>query len=218
MPLVFPDPEKTNDEGLLCYGGNLESDTLLKAYSMGIFPWYDKFSPILWWSPPVRMILKPEMFKPSKSLSSLIKKNVFEIKFDNDFETVISLCASTKRKGQKGTWITSDMKEAYIKLHKLGYAHSVEAYAEGKLAGGLYGVSLGKAFFGESMFHIRSNASKAAFYYLVQHLISWQFHFIDAQQNTNHLKSLGAVTIERKEFLNLLQNALKYETIKGKWS
>ncbi len=136
MSLVFPDPEKTDDEGLLCYGGNLESVTLLKAYSMGIFPWYDKFSPILWWSPPVRMILKPEMFKPSKSLSSLIKKNVFDIKFDNDFETVISLCASTKRKGQKDTWITTEMQEAYIKLHKLGYAHSVETYEEGKLAGG----------------------------------------------------------------------------------
>ena len=154
MALVFPDPEQTNNEGLLCYGGNLETGTLLQAYSMGIFPWYDKFSPILWWSPPIRMILKPDMFKPSKSLNSLIRKNIFEIKFDNDFETVIAHCASAKRKGQKGTWITPEMKEAYIKLHNLGYAHSVEAWNNGKISGGLYGVSLGRAFFGESMFHL----------------------------------------------------------------
>ncbi len=218
MALVFPNPEQTNNEGLLCYGGNLETDTLLQAYSMGIFPWYDKFSPILWWSPPIRMILKPDLFKPSKSLNSLIRKNIFEIKFDNDFETVIALCASTKRKGQKGTWITPEMIEAYIKLHNLGYAHSVEAWNNGKISGGLYGVSLGRAFFGESMFHLESNASKVAFYHLVKRLISWHFHFIDAQQNTDHLKSLGAYSVERKEFLNLLHKALQFKTIKGKWS
>jgi len=218
MTLVFPDPEQTDKEGLLCYGGNLETDTLLQAYSLGIFPWYDNFSPILWWSPPMRMILKPSDFMLSKSLKSIIRKNIFEIKFDTDFVTVIEHCASINRKGQKGTWITSEMREAYIRLHQQGYAHSVEAYHNGKIAGGLYGLSLGRAFFGESMFHIRNNASKVAFYYLVQRLMSWQFHFIDAQQETNHLKSLGAVAIKRKEFLYLLHNALQFETIKGKWS
>lgn len=217
MKLIFPSPELADEEGLLCYGGNLHTETLLNAYSKGIFPWYDKYSPILWWSPPQRMILIPEKLIISKTLRSLINKNIFEIKFDSNFESVINQCAEMHRKNQHGTWITKDMKKAYIELHLLGYAHSVEAYHDNKLVGGLYGVSLGKAFFGESMFYTESNASKVAFYYLVKQLIAWDFHFIDAQQNTKHLSSLGAYEIERKLFLNLLQKAMEYETICGNW-
>lgn len=215
--IIFPDPEKTDDEGLLCYGGNLQPETLISAYSQGIFPWYDASNPILWWSPPLRMIMTPADMKVSKSLRRIINKNEFEVQFDSNFEKVIRLCSKTKRKGQKDTWITKEMIDAYINLHNLGYAHSVETYQKGVLVGGLYGVSLGKAFFGESMFHLASNASKVAFYHLVQRLTEWDFHFIDAQQNTKHLSSLGAYEIERKKFLNLLQNALKFETRCGSW-
>jgi len=215
--ITFPDPEKADDEGLLCYGGNLHPETLISAYCQGIFPWYDASNPILWWSPPLRMIMKPSELKVSKSLQHIINKNMFEIQFDHNFEEVIRLCSKVKRKGQRGTWITKEMKEAYINLHHLGYAHSVEAYQGETLVGGLYGVSLGKAFFGESMFHLISNASKVAFYHLVQRLTEWDFQLIDAQQNTKHLSSLGAYEIERKNFLILLQNALKFETKCGKW-
>jgi len=216
--IVFPDPESTDEEGLLCYGGNLLPETLLSAYSQGIFPWYDASNPILWWSPPMRMVMNPKEMFVSKSLKSIIRKDIFEVRFDNNFEDVIKQCAKVKRANQKGTWITKEMIEAYINLHHLGYAHSVESYLNDKLVGGLYGISLGKAFFGESMFHLASNASKVAFYYLVQRLITWDFHLIDAQQNTKHLKSLGAYEIERKVFLNLLQKSLKYDTVCGNWS
>ena len=216
--IVFPDPNEADEEGLLCYGGNLQPDTLLNAYSHGIFPWYNASEPILWWTPPKRMIMKPTEIIVSKSLKNIIMKKVFEVRFDSNFEGVIKHCAEVKRDGQEGTWITKDMINAYIRLHQLGYAHSVEAYQNSKLVGGLYGVSLGKAFFGESMFHTMSNASKVAFYYLVQRLIAWDFQLIDAQQNTKHLKSLGAYEIDRKDFLNLLHESLKSETFCGCWS
>jgi len=215
--IIFPDPNETDEEGLLCYGGDLQPDTLLNAYSLGIFPWYDDFNPILWWSPPMRMIMKPSEMIVSKSLKALIRKNVFEVRFDGNFEAVIKKCAEVKRKNQKGTWITNEMIDAYITLHQLGYAHSVETYQNNELVGGLYGVSLGKAFFGESMFHLLNNASKVAFYHLVKRLIKWDFHFIDAQQNTIHLSNLGAHEIERKDFLFLLNKTLEYDTICGNW-
>jgi len=215
--IIFPDPEWADKDGLLCYGGNLEPATLLEAYSKGIFPWYDKHNPILWWSPPIRMLIKPSEMKISKSLQKIIRDNIFEIKFDSCFDIVIKSCAVVKRKGQKGTWITPEMIDAYIKLHKMGYAHSVEAFYEGTLAGGLYGVSLGKAFFGESMFHKKSNASKVAFYYLLRLMQKLEFDFIDTQQSTTHLQSLGAYEIKRKDFLILLRKSLEHKTLKGNW-
>lgn len=216
--LVFPSPELANRDGLLAIGGDLSAERLLKAYSMGIFPWYSEESPILWWSPDPRMVLRPQDFKVSKSLIQTINKGLFEIFFDRDFNAVIELCAHVPRKGQQGTWIMPEMVEAYKKLHEYGYAHSVEAYFNGQLVGGLYGVSLGKAFFGESMFHLMTDASKVAFYYLVGKLKKWGFELIDAQQKTKHLQSFGAKAIPRKEFLLILDQAIRKGSHKGKWT
>jgi leucyl/phenylalanyl-tRNA---protein transferase len=215
--LIFPDPNLAEDEGLLAVGGDLSSGRLLLAYANGIFPWYSEGNPILWWSPEPRMILFPNKFKVSKSLEQTVRNKKFEIKFDTAFEQVIELCSAVRRNEQDGTWITAEMKQAYIGLHQLGFAHSVETYMNGKLAGGLYGVSLGRAFFGESMFYLQKDASKIAFYFLINKLIEWGFHFIDAQVETGHLKNLGAVLLPRKEFLRLLKKALIYPTVKGKW-
>lgn len=215
--LVFPDPETADPDGLLATGGNLDVDTLLSAYSQGIFPWYSEDSPILWWSPDPRLVLFPENYKASKSLLQTIKKNVFEIKFDESFEQVIHHCAHVKRKGQTGTWITPEMEDAYIKLHKAGYVHSVETYCNKKLVGGLYGVSIGAAFFGESMFYLMRDASKVAFHYLMSRLEQWKFRLVDAQQSTQHLKSLGATEIPRKQFLVYVKEAIKEKSKTGKW-
>ncbi len=215
--LIFPDPELSNEDGLLAVGGDLSVERLLLAYSNGIFPWYSKESPILWWSPDPRMVLYPEKLKISKSLKSVINKNKFQVKFDFDFEKVISCCADVRRKNGESTWITDDMINDYINLHLEGFAHSVETYHNGKLVGGLYGVSIGKTFFGESMFHFINDASKLALYFLVERLKLWKFDFIDVQQDTKHLKSLGAELIPRKVFLSILHKSLKYETNRGKW-
>ena len=213
----FPDPRYSNKDGLIAIGGDLSQGRLLSAYSKGIFPWFSEESPILWWSPDPRMVLFPGEFRVSKSLRLLIQKNHFTVKFDQNFREVIRQCASVPRKDQQGTWITDEMVEAYSRLHEAGYAHSVESYHEGKLVGGLYGVSLGRAFFGESMFHIMTDASKAALYYLVRQLQLWDFQIIDAQQKTRHLKSLGGRTIPRDEFLRMLEIALDHESFKGNW-
>ncbi|MBN2276065.1 MAG: leucyl/phenylalanyl-tRNA--protein transferase [Bacteroidales bacterium] len=214
---VFPEPEMADKDGFIAAGGDLSVESLISAYSSGIFPWYSEGSPILWWSPDPRLVLYPDKLKLSSSLKHTIRRRRFTVLFDNDFTAVINNCASIKRKSQEGTWITGDMQQAYIRLHHQGYAHSVETYFEGKLAGGLYGVSLGKAFFGESMFHRVSDASKIALYYLVEQIKQWDFHFIDAQQSTNHLRRLGAEEIPRKEFLLQLRRALEYPTRRGKW-
>jgi leucyl/phenylalanyl-tRNA--protein transferase len=216
--IEFPDPGLANEEGLLCMGGNLHVETLLKAYSEGIFPWYDKDSPILWWSPDPRMILFPNELKISKSLKQVIHSGKFKCKFDTCFEDVIVKCANVPRKNQYGTWITDDMIEAYIQLHKAGFAHSVETFFENKLVGGLYGVSLGGSFFGESMFQTKPDASKLALYHLVNRLTSWHFDLIDAQVPTRHLASLGAKEIPREKFLTLLKYSLKKNTRKGMWT
>jgi len=215
--LIFPDPNYSDDQGLLAIGGDLSNDRLLLAYSNGIFPWFSEGEPNLWWSPNPRMILLPESFKVSKSLNQTIRNRNFEVRFDSDFEQVIESCSKVPRFDQDGTWITKEMKEAYIKLYYDGYAHSVETYVDGILAGGLYGLSLGKAFFGESMFYEKRDASKVALYYLVDKLKEWDFHFIDAQIETKHLLSLGAELISRKDYLELLKNAMNYSTIRGKW-
>jgi leucyl/phenylalanyl-tRNA--protein transferase len=215
--IVFPDPSLAQPEGLLAVGGDLSSERLLAAYANGIFPWYSENEPILWWSPDPRLVLFPHKFKVSHSLHQKIKKNVFSIRIDSNFEQVIDACAATEREHEDGTWITDEMKAAYIELHRKGYAHSVESYFKGDLVGGLYGVSLGKAFFGESMFHTMNDASKVALYYLVEKAKEFEFLFIDSQVETEHLLSLGAELIPRKTYLKLLEEAIRYPTNVGKW-
>ena len=215
--LRFPDPKLADKEGLLAVGGDLSADRLLLAYANGIFPWFSDDSPILWWSPDPRMILIPGEFKKSKSLSQSIRRKNYEVHFDRDFRAVIKSCSSANRKDEDGTWITPEMIEAYAVMHDLGYAHSVETYLEGKLVGGLYGISLGRAFFGESMFYHERDASKVALAALADRMLEWDFHLIDAQQQTEHLKSLGARPVPREEFLKKLSVALNFPTIQGKW-
>ena len=215
--LVFPNPELSEDDGLLAIGGDLSPERLLLAYSNGIFPWFNEGDPILWWSLNPRLILFPDEFKCSNSLRRTIKSNQFEIKFDCRFAEVIQQCSNVIRNDQEGSWITQEMKVAYCRLHELGYAHSVETYFEGSLVGGLYGIAIGKAFVGESMFHTMRDASKFALYHLQSYLKYMDFHFIDAQQPTSHLISLGAREIERKQYLILLENAAKVKTEAIKW-
>jgi len=178
--VVFPPPDYADPSGLIAVGGDLSSDRLLEAYRVGIFPWYSEDQPILWWSPDPRFVLDLERFKISHSLRKTVRRNTFHVTFDRVFDEVIAACAEAPREGQSGTWITPEMQEAYIKLYGLGYAHSVESWCDGMLVGGLYGVSLGKAFFGESMFHHKTDASKVALAVLVHKLQAWGFHFIDS--------------------------------------
>ncbi len=216
--IEFPDPKLADDDGLIAQGGELSPEYLLSAYCQGIYPWFCEDEPILWWSPNPRMILRPGQFKLKKSLRRVIKKAVFEIRVDTAFREVITNCSRIPRPDQLETWITNDIIDGYVKLHQLGYAHSFESYYKGELVGGLYGISLGNCFFGESMFFTKSDASKVAFFYLVQFALKHNFSFIDAQQPTDHLKSLGAEPISRNSFLTLLENALQKETIRGKWT
>jgi len=214
---LFPDPCTADPDGLLAAGGDLSIESLITAYSNGIFPWYDENSPILWWSPDPRLVLFPEKLIISTSLKQRIRSGIFTVRTDHNFEEVIRHCASVKRNGQDGTWITDDMTRAYINLHRAGFAHSFETYHQGKLVGGLYGVSLGRAFFGESMFYFMADASKVALHSLADWAIRNKFMFIDAQQSTAHLKSMGAEEMARDDFLSLLKDALKFPTLKGKW-
>jgi len=214
----FPDPSEANEEGLLAIGGDLSAERIITAYSLGIFPWFNDDSSILWWSPNPRLILEPKKFKLSKSLKRIIRKNNYRVVFDEQFEQVIKNCAQTIRKDEEGTWITNNMESAYIDLFEKGLAHSVEVYEDKKMIGGLYGVSLGKAFFGESMFFKKNDASKVALYYLCRELEKWGFHFIDAQVETDHLLSLGAEKIDRDDFLDRLQSAQESLTCMGKWT
>ena len=215
--LVFPTPEYADPSGLLAVGGDLSSERLLEAYRLGIFPWYSEDQPILWWSPDPRLVLDLNDFKLTRSLRKTIKRGIFQVTFDRAFTDVIRACASVPREGQRGTWITPEMQEAYIQLHGLGFAHSVESWFDGQLTGGLYGVSLGKAFFGESMFHRRSDGSKVALAALVERLKKWNFHFIDAQMTTEHMLRLGANEMPRRIFLKRLASALRHATKRGKW-
>ncbi len=212
---IFPPPQLAEADGLLAVGGDLSSERLLEAYSKGIFPWYVESSPILWWSPDPRLVLFPKELKISRSLKQVIKKGSFKITTDRAFEEVINNCAHIQRKGSYGTWLTDEMIIAYIKLHDLGYAHSVESWHEGELVGGLYGVALGGVFFGESMFTKMSNASKVAFVKIVENLKSQGFVIIDCQVVTKHLINMGARTIPRSQFIRILKTALKKKT--DKW-
>jgi leucyl/phenylalanyl-tRNA--protein transferase len=216
--LAFPHPRYAEPDGLLAIGGDLRVERLLLAYRNGIFPWYSEGNPILWFSPDPRLVLLPAQLKMSGSLRKVIRSNKFGVRFDSLFDEVIIQCAKSVRKNQDGTWITDDMIEAYMNLHREGYAHSVEIIQENRLVGGLYGVSLGGAFFGESMFHIVNNASKVALYYLAERLKSWDFDFIDSQVPTEHMKSLGSREIDRESFLSMLGKTLKKKTMRGKWT
>ncbi len=203
----FPNPRKhTSPEGILAFGGDLVPSRLMMAYRNGIFPWYSAGDPILWWSPDPRLVLNLEDFKLRKSLKKKLDK--FEIKIDKNFEAVLRRCGSVFRAGQKGSWLLPEMIDAYMDLHALGYAHSIEAYQDDKLVGGLYGVVVGGAFCGESMFADVTDASKVAFAFLIEHLTERGFSFIDAQVPTEHLKSLGAVEISRDDFLDKLEKVI----------
>jgi len=197
----FFDPRRSISDGVVAVSGDLSVKRLKDAYENGIFPWFNEGDPILWWSPDPRFILNPYEIKVSNSLKRSLKK--FEIRFDSDFKSVINECAN-QRKNKEGTWINEQMIEAYIKLHEIGVAHSVESYFEGKLVGGLYGVVVGGVFCGESMFFKKSDASKAALVALCRHLIERDFDFIDCQTYTPHLESLGAKLISRDEFIQRL--------------
>ena len=215
--IIFPDPNEAED-GLVAVGGDLSPLRLLTAYSCGIFPWFNPGEEILWWSPNPRLVLFPSEVKVSKSLKRIIKSKKFEIKFDFDFSSVIRNCKNIARKDADGTWITDEMELAYIELNKIGAAHSVEVYENNVLVGGLYGVSLGKAFFGESMFSLTPNASKVALVALANKLESYEFKFIDAQVPTEHLTSMGAKEISRTIFLEQLNGALDFDSTIGSWS
>jgi leucyl/phenylalanyl-tRNA---protein transferase len=215
--ISFPPPHMATREGLLAVGGDLSLQRLLHAYKLGIFPWYSPGDPILWWSPDPRLVLYPDQLKVSKSLKRTIKNDVFQVTMDTAFSEVITNCAESRTEHGPGTWIDEEMIEAYCRLHQEGYAHSVEAWHEGKLAGGLYGVSLGNCFFGESMFTKVSNASKVALVALAEFLRSISCELIDCQVTTAHLISFGAVEIPRKRFLKQLENALEGPAFPGQW-
>ncbi len=215
--LRFPSPESAGRDGLLAVGGDLSPERLELAYSMGIFPWYHEGQPILWHSPDPRMVLEPSALHVSHSLRRLARRGPFEVRLDSDFSAVIRACAEVPRADGAGTWITGEMIDAYCRLHERGRAHSAEAWEDGVLVGGLYGVSLGACFFGESMFTLRPNASKVAFVALVRQLAAWDFALVDCQQNTEHLARFGAVDWSRKRFLAALASALEVPTRHGVW-
>ena len=212
----FPDPSASDKRGLVCIGGDLHINTLISAYSVGIFPWFNPDEPILWWCPDPRFVLFPKEIKISKSLRKELKKKELSVTFDTCFDQVITHCAHIKRKNQMGTWITDEMIEAYVNLHQFGYAHSVEVWKNDELIGGLYGVAMGQIFFGESMFSKQANASKVAFVYLCNKLVEANYTMIDCQIHTGYLESFGARFIERDHFLSqIAQNRTLWS--RSKW-
>jgi len=219
--LWFPDPNYAWNDGILAIGGDLSVNRLILAYRMGIFPWFNEGDnegePILWWSPNPRYVVFPDKLKVSSSMRKVLRDGIFEVTYDTEFEAIITACREIRRDGQFGTWITQSMVEAYCDLHEAGYAHSVEVWQEGELVGGLYGVSLGKFFFGESMFTKVSNASKTGFIQLVRQLEARGFELIDCQQGTPHLISLGAESISRKDFIQRLTTIEASNTLRGSW-
>lgn len=214
----FPPVESAlqDPNGLLAAGGDLSVARLLTAYSRGIFPWFEEGQPVLWWSPDPRMVLRPGEMRLSRSLTRLLRKNRYKVTMDRAFREVVYNCAVARRKS-KGTWITIEMQKAYARLHQAGFAHSVEVWLEGQLVGGLYGVSLGAVFFGESMFSSRSNTSKLALAYLTRQLHLWNFKLLDCQVSSAHLVSLGAVEISRSAFVRELDNYVQIAGSSSKW-
>jgi len=210
--IVFPHPDEADQNGLLAIGGDLGTERLISAYSMGIFPWYDHDSPILWWSPDPRLVLFPDELRVSRSLRQCLRKGIFTVTVNSAFEQVIRSCADAHRRGQAGTWITGEMIRAYTELHQKGYALSAEAWCDGELAGGLYGIKLGSIFFGESMFALRSNASKVAFVTFIEQMRQKGLTVVDCQVTTEHLLSMGAREIPRSAFLALLSRGISSST------
>jgi leucyl/phenylalanyl-tRNA--protein transferase len=214
--LLFPPPEEA-EEGLLAVGGDLRPERLLLGYAGGIFPWYEEGQPILWHSPDPRFVLRAGDLHVPRSVERTIRRGTYRVTLDAAFGEVIAGCAAAPRPGQEGTWITREMREAYAALHELGFAHSVEAWEGGRLAGGLYGVSLGAAFFGESMFARAPDASKVAFVTLVRQLVRWGIDLVDCQVETEHLARFGARPWPRRRFLAALRRALRRPTRRGPW-
>lgn len=209
--------EPTGPNGLLAAGGDLSPPRLLAAYTQGIFPWYSPGEPILWWSPDPRMVLFPEEVKLSRSLAKTLRNAAYNIRFDTAFSATISACARKPRSGQSGTWISAEMITAYEKLHQLGYAHSVETWVDGELVGGLYGIAIGRVFYGESMFSQVRDASKIAFAHLCAYLKQQEFGIIDCQMETTHLTSLGARLIARSDFVAKLATLTQPGPAPGPW-
>jgi leucyl/phenylalanyl-tRNA--protein transferase len=216
--IEFPPPYLASKAGLLAVGGDLSAERLLLAYSMGIFPWYSDGEPILWWSPDPRLVLYPEEIRISKTLKKIIKKDKFHLTIDTAFDQVINACAQIRIEKNEGTWIVQEMIDAYCRLHAAGFAHSVEAWYQGELAGGIYGVSLGKCFFGESMFSSISNASNITLVKLVEYLKELSFDMLDCQITTEHLIRFGAREVRRDVFLKQLSKSLEATTRQGRWS
>jgi leucyl/phenylalanyl-tRNA---protein transferase len=219
IDIEFPPAELADVSGIVAVGGDLRPERLLEAYRHGIFPWYSDGQPILWHSPDPRFVLPLDGFHLPRSLKKVIARGTYEVRFDTAFDQVMRACAETTRPGQRGTWITDEMLAAYVELHRLGYAHSVESWSQdGKLAGGLYGVALGAVFFGESMFARAPDASKVALVSLVEWLRAKGFLFIDCQQETEHLGRFGAEPWPRDVFLLALSEALTHATLQGSWT
>lgn len=217
--LEFPDTSQalSDPDGLLAVGGDLAPERLLQAYKRGIFPWFSDGQPILWWSPNPRTVVLPTELHIGRSLRKLLKKKPFKITMDHAFPEVIQQCSSISRNGEDGTWITESMLQAYLDLHDAGFAHSVEAWQDNQLVGGLYGIALGKVFFGESMFSKASGASKVAFVSLVKQLQLWQFELIDCQMKTDYLMSFGAKEISREQFESKLKQAIPEVLVPQEW-
>lgn len=215
---VFPDPLMAGADGLLAIGGDLTRSRLLAAYSHGIFPWYSAQTPIMWWSPDPRPVIIPSQVHVGRRLQRTVRNSLFTVTFDAAFESVIAHCAFTERADGDGTWLVPEMIDAYIDLHRAGYAHSVEVWAEEVLVAGLYGVALGRAYFGESMFTHVNNGSKLGFVHLCARLAARGYHFIDCQQATPHMVRFGAVEVHRSMFLARLNRALTEPTEYGSWS
>ena len=216
---VFPDPALAREDGLLAVGGDLDPRRLLLAYARGIFPWYSHGQPILWHSPDPRFVLPIEELRVGRSLRKRIKQRPYTLTLDQDFEGVMQACSRVPRQGQSGTWITSEMVRGYTGLHKAGFAHSVEVWdASGALVGGLYGVSLGRVYFGESMFALAPDASKIGFVALLSQLAQWGFELVDSQVYTDHLARFGAREIPRQRYLELLDGHLEAPSTRGEWS
>lgn len=224
--LLHPgDPDKTfpdvglalrEPDGLLAIGGDLSSDRILAAYRRGIFPWFGEGQPILWWSPDPRTVIYPDQLKISRSLRKVLRRGQFRVTFDQDFEQVVHHCAAPRR-GSSGTWITAEMAEAYIRLFEQGYAHSIETREGDRLVGGLYGLSIGRVFFGESMFSLVTDASKVAFAHLLRQLHAWDFGLVDCQVYSEHLASLGAAEIPRSRFVRQLRSQCEEPGHRGPW-
>ncbi len=215
--LDFPEPAIAEDNGLFAVGGDLSVQRLLRAYQIGAFPWFNENDPILWWHPNPRYVIYPSDIYVSKSMRQILRRDQFTITYDQEFDTVVEECSGMRREGQAGTWLTKRMRSAYKRLHQAGYAHSCEVWLDGELVGGLYGVSIGRAFYGESMFTKASNASKVALIHLARNLEQRHFYLIDCQMPTPHLISMGATPIPRLTFRHFLKLSNSHETIRGSW-